>query len=98
MLRARSLAKWTRRGPDSIFPVDIRITGENQSGILNSISEAISKDLKVNINAISMESEQGIIIGKISLRVRDLGHLESLIERLKKIKGIYTVSRLEGST
>ena len=91
-------AKWTRRGPDSIFPVDIRITGENQSGILNSISEAISKDLKVNINAISMESEQGIIIGKISLRVRDLGHLESLIERLKKIKGIYTVSRLEGST
>ncbi len=88
-------AKWTRRDMGSVFPVDIHLSGEDNSGILKSISEAIAKDLKVNIRSISMNSEDGMIVGKLSLLVRDLNHLDHLIGKLAQIKGIYSVSRIE---
>jgi len=88
-------AKWTRKDRGSVFPVDVHITGEDNSGILKSISEAIAKDLKVSIRSISMDTEEGMIRGRISLMVRDLDHLDQLIARLGKIKGIYSVSRIE---
>jgi GTP pyrophosphokinase len=88
-------AKWTRKDKGSIFPVNIYITGEDNAGILKSISEAIAKDLKVTIRSISMDNEEGMIHGKINLMVRDLNHLDNLISRMSKIKGIYSVSRME---
>jgi GTP diphosphokinase / guanosine-3',5'-bis(diphosphate) 3'-diphosphatase len=87
--------RWSRKSPDSIFPVVISIKGEDQTGILNSISEAIAKDLKISVRSISMDAENGIFSGKISLLVRDIEHLNSLVSRLSAIKGIYSVSRYE---
>lgn len=87
--------RWSRKSPDSIFPVVINIKGEDQTGILNSISEAIAKDLKISVKSISMDAEDGIFSGKISLLVRDIEHLNSLVSRLSAIKGIYSVSRYE---
>lgn len=88
-------AKWTRKDKGSIFPVDIHLTGEDNSGILKSISETIAKDLKVNIRSISMDTEEGMIKGKLCLMVRDLNHLDHLIGKLSQIKGLYSVSRIE---
>ena len=88
-------AKWTRKDAGSVFPVDIYLTGEDNSGILKSISEAITKDLKVTVRSLSMNSEEGMIKGKLNLMVRDLNHLDHLISRLNHIKGIYSVSRIE---
>lgn len=87
--------RWSRKSPDSIFPVVINIKGEDQTGILNSISEAISKDLKISVRSISLDADNGIFSGKISLLVRDIEHLNSLVSRLSAIKGIYSVSRYE---
>jgi len=88
-------AKWTRGEKGSNFPVNIYLTGEDNAGILKSISEAISKDLKVSVRSLSMDTSDGLIKGKVSLMVRDLGHLDSLISRLSQVKGIYSVSRVE---
>ena len=88
-------AKWTRKGPDPVFPVDIKISGEDNTGILNSISETIAKDLKLSVRSISLDAQNGSFTGKISLLVRDLEHLDSLIRRLASIKGIYSVNRME---
>lgn len=88
-------AKWTRKGPESTFPVDIQVTGEDYSAIMKNISEALAKDLKVSVRSISLESTEGMFSGKLSLLVKDIDHLDNLIGRLKKIKGIYSVSRYE---
>ena len=90
-------ARWTRKDPGSVFPVIISISGEDNTGLLKDISEAIAKDLKVSVQSINMESNQGMITGKISLKVKDLKHLDNLISRLSNIKGIYSVSRVETS-
>jgi GTP diphosphokinase / guanosine-3',5'-bis(diphosphate) 3'-diphosphatase len=89
-------AKWTRKGPESVFPVNIRVTGEDYAGILKSISEAIAKDLKLNVRSITMDTTEGMISCKISLMVRDLEHLESLISRIATLKGIFRVVRADG--
>ncbi len=87
--------KWTRSGPESVFPVDIRVSGEDHTTIINNISEAISKDLKISVRSISIDASEGMFTGKISLRVKDIDHLQSLIKRIASIKGIYSVSRDE---
>jgi GTP diphosphokinase / guanosine-3',5'-bis(diphosphate) 3'-diphosphatase len=90
-------AKWTRKGPESVFPVNIRVTGEDYAGILKSISEAITKDLKLNVRSITMDTTDGMIGCKISIMVRDIEHLDNLIFRISSIKGIYSASRYEGN-
>jgi GTP pyrophosphokinase len=88
-------ARWTRKGTESIFPVEININGEDQTGIFSSISDVIAKDLKVSVRSISLDTNNGVFSGKISLMVRDLEHLDSLLKKLTAIKGIYSVSRSE---
>ena len=88
-------ARWTRKGPEPVFPAEILVTGEDGSGILNSISEAIAKDLKISVRSINLDTEEGMIRGRISLMVRDIEHLQALIKRLASLKGIYSVRRSE---
>lgn len=88
-------AKWTRRSAGSAFPVDIRITGEDQAGILNSISEIITKDAGVTLRSIKLDANEGAFQGQVGILVRDLSHLDFIVKRLSSLKGVYSVSRLD---
>ena len=61
---------------------------------MKNISEALAKDMKVSVRSISLESSEGMFSGKLSLLVKDIVHLDNLITRLKKIKGIYSLGEL----
>lgn len=87
--------RWTRKSAESVFPVDIRVEGEDHTVIMKNVSEAISKDLKVTVRSISLDASEGMFSGRISLIVKDIHHLDSLIKRISSIKGIYSVSRDE---
>ncbi len=88
-------AKWTKGAEDLLFTVEIKISGEDEPGILDGISRVLSKDLKVNLRSISMDNEDGLFEGKLVITVRDLKHLELLISRLSEVKGVIDVSRNE---
>jgi guanosine-3',5'-bis(diphosphate) 3'-pyrophosphohydrolase len=88
-------AKWAETDKQIYLPASIRITGIDEIGILSRISEVISNDLKVNMRSVSVESNEGLFEGSITLFVKDTGHLEVLIRKILKIKGILSVSRLE---
>ncbi len=90
-------ARWNKSDRITSFPADILISGEDVPGILNSISDVISKELNVALRSISLDSENGVFQGKLKLMVLDLKHLDALMARLSKIKGIYSVKRQEGS-
>ena len=87
-------AKWTRKGPDSVFPVNIRVSGRENADILNSISEVISKDSGVTVRSINLENTEGEYSGIVGLVVRDLNHLDYIIKKLLATKGIYTATRI----
>jgi guanosine-3',5'-bis(diphosphate) 3'-pyrophosphohydrolase len=91
-------ARWTSSGKETLFPVEISIEGENDPAILSSISNVLSKDLKINIQSIAMENVDNMFTGRLKITVKDTRHLDSLITRLTALKGVYHVSRLQGYT
>jgi RelA/SpoT family (p)ppGpp synthetase len=85
---------WSRQ-KDVQFVSALRIMGEDRVGIISDVTTVISKNLKTNIRSITVNSEDGVFEGRIVLYVSDLDHLRNLMERIKRIEGIYGVYRLE---
>ena len=88
-------AQWTKASDDQRFEVTIQITGLDDLGIVSNISDVISKDLQVNMRSISINSKDGMFEGTITLFVKDTQHLEALIRKIKKVKGISNVRRID---
>ncbi|KPK81560.1 MAG: MFS transporter [Bacteroides sp. SM23_62_1] len=88
-------AQWSDTEKQVYLPATIRITGIDDIGILSRISDVISQDLKVNMRSVQVSSDEGMFEGTITLFVKDTSHLDVLIRRISKIKGVLHVSRLE---
>jgi GTP pyrophosphokinase len=88
-------ARWNSSNKEAFFPVSLRITGMDDLGIVSNISDVISKDLQVNMRSISIESIDGMFEGSITLFVKDTQHLEALIRKLKKVKGVLNIKRMD---
>jgi len=88
-------ARWTRSQEYVLFESALMVTGIDDLGIVNNISKIISSDLKVNMRSISFESRNGMFEGRIVLMVKDTDHLNFLIQRLEKVKGVLSVKRYE---
>ncbi|MCS7082881.1 MAG: bifunctional (p)ppGpp synthetase/guanosine-3',5'-bis(diphosphate) 3'-pyrophosphohydrolase [Bacteroidetes bacterium] len=86
---------WARH-KDLEFIAGLRIMGEDRVGMLNDITNVISRGLKTNIRSINIDTQDGMFDGTIILYVHDLDHLNRLIERLRRIPGVYSVTRFEG--
>ena len=71
----------------------IRIEGEDRPGILNEIALAVTSYRNTNIRSVNIETEKNHFRGSVLVTVHSLEHLERLIERLKKVKGIQTAER-----
>lgn len=88
-------AKWTQTDTERYFLSSLRITGNDEIGILSNISDLISKDLKINMRSFSMDTKDGLFEGTLHLFIKDRDSLEVLVKKLLKIKGILTVKRIE---
>ena len=91
-------ARWNKSDGTTSFPVEIKISGEDVPGLLNNISDVVSREFRIALRSISLDTDNGIIQGRLKLMVLDIKHLDSLIARLHKIKGIYSVKRQESYT
>ncbi len=87
-------AQWSKVVEGSFFISTIRVTGIDQLGILNSITELLSHELKVNVRNISLNSNNGKFEGYIKLSVRDSKHIDSLIKKIETLKGVTRVKRV----
>lgn len=86
--------KWTPN-KSLAFLTGIAINGIDDIGVINKITHVISADMKVNMQSMSLESINGIFEGTFKVFVKDQTQLVKLIEKLKSLKGISTVSRIE---
>ena len=75
------------------FNTKINFTGIDDLGIISQITSIISDSMKVNMNKISVESNDGTFTGTVSLEVSNTVILNKLLKSLKKIKGIEKVTR-----
>jgi len=88
-------ARWTRSGRETLFPVEISLEGDHDPSILNTISDVLAKDLKINLQSITMDTANGMFTGRLKITVKDTQHLDSLMSRLSSIHGVYHVARLQ---
>ncbi|GAB5521854.1 MAG: bifunctional (p)ppGpp synthetase/guanosine-3',5'-bis(diphosphate) 3'-pyrophosphohydrolase [Rhodothermales bacterium] len=86
--------EWSRQ-KDVQFVSGLRIVGEDRVGVVSDITTVISKSLKTNIRSLNIETDDGVFEGRVLLSVSDLKHLERVIQRIKRVKGIFGVYRFE---
>jgi GTP pyrophosphokinase len=87
-------ARW--KGKDTVeFLAGIRFSGIDDVGLVNKITTIISHEHNVNMRAISFESHGGIFDGKVMAYVHDTDHLNSLMDKLKRVRGVRIVERVD---
>ena len=86
--------KWAKNKEIS-FLTGLKIIGLDDVGVIHKITNLISGELKININAMTIEAKDGLFHGNIRIYVHDKEELDELVIRLKKLPGIETVDRYD---
>src|SRR5882757_9599737 len=89
--------KWAKNKEIS-FLTGVRIVGMDDVGVVNKITNLISGELKLNINAITIEAKEGLFEGNIKVYVHDKEELDNLVQRLLALPGIHSVIRYDAET
>ena len=91
----RLLAVQWETGKALTFPVNVYIKGIDGIGVLNNVTEVISRQLNVNIHKLNVESNDGIFEGRIQLYVHDVEDVNTICDNLKKLENIKKITRIE---
>ena len=86
-------AKWSGKGGAN-YSITLRIIGYDDIGIVNNITNILSKEEKVVMRSINIDSHDGIFSGNLVVLIEDTSKLNSIIKKLKNIKGIKQIIRL----
>ncbi len=86
-------AKWIDSSQEE-FTSEIKLSGIDNLGLLNEITEIISDNMHVNMKNLNFSTDGGTFTGTISLVVKNQSILKKLIQNLKQIGGIEKVVRL----
>ena len=86
-------AKWSGKG-NSQYSITLKIIGNDDIGIVNNITSIISKEEKIMMRSINIDSHDGLFSGNLVVNVEDTSRLEQLIKKLRNIKGIKQIIRL----
>ena len=89
-------ARWMNQ-QQIAFMAGIRVNGIDDVGIVNNITRIISNELNVNMRSISFESQDGVFEGTIMVFVHDTNHLTELLSKIKEVKGVTSVHRIDSN-
>lgn len=78
----------------SDFTGGVKLIGEDMPGLLNEITEVISKNFKRNIRSVNIFTKGSLFEGTIIFTVENVKQLNSIIEKLSSHKGIISVTRI----
>ena len=88
--------KWdTDLNLGSSYLARVSLKGTDRIGMMNDITKVTSQVMNINIRRINLGAEEGIFDGFIDLYVHDIVDLETLMKRLKNIRGIESVAKTE---
>ena len=86
-------AMWSGKG-SSQYSITLRVVGNDDIGIVNNITSIISKEEKIVMRSINIESHDGLFGGILTVQLEDTSKLEALIKKLRTVKGVKNVERL----
>ena len=86
-------AKWSGKG-SSQYSITLRVIGNDDIGIVNNITSIISKEEKIMMRSINIDSNDGLFNGYLTVMVEDTSRMEALIKKLRTVKGVKQVTRI----
>lgn len=86
-------ARWSGKG-QSQYSITLRIVGNDDLGILNNITSIISKEEKIVMKSINIDSHDGLFSGNLNVLIDDTTKLEALLKKLRTVKGVKSIVRL----
>ena len=86
-------ARWAGKSEGKQYPITLRIVGHDDIGIVTNITSIINHENNIQLRSISVDSHDGLFSGMLTVMVDDTSKLESLIKKIKTVKGVKQVSR-----
>ena len=86
-------AKWSGKG-DNGYIVTLRVVGRDDIAIVTNITSVIGKETNVSLRSLHIDSVDGLFQGNFTVQVRDTTTLNQLTKKLKTVKGVKNVERL----
>ena len=86
-------AKWSGKGA-SQYSITLRVIGTDDIGIVNNLTSIISKDERLVLRSINIDSHDGLFSGNLVVMLEDTSRLEQLIKKLRTVKGVKQVERI----
>lgn len=86
-------AKWSGKG-SSQYSITLRVVGSDDIGIVNNITSVISKEEKIVMRSINIDSHDGLFSGNLVVLLDDTSRLEALLKKIRTVKGVKSVTRL----
>ena len=86
-------AKWSGKG-SSQYAITLRVIGNDDIGIVNNLTSIISKDEKLILRSINIDSHDGLFSGNLTIMIDDNTRLEGLMKKLRTVKGVKQVMRI----
>ena len=86
-------ARWSGKGA-SQYSITLRVIGVDDIGIVNNLTSIISKEEKLVLRSINIDSSDGLFRGNLVVMIDNQAKLEALIKRLRTVKGVKQVDRI----
>ena len=86
-------ARWSGKS-GSQYSITLNVVGQDDIGIVSNISSIINKEPDTLLRSISIDSNGGLFQGHLTVLVSDLSSLDRLVKKLKQIKGVREVERI----
>ncbi|MBR2242776.1 MAG: bifunctional (p)ppGpp synthetase/guanosine-3',5'-bis(diphosphate) 3'-pyrophosphohydrolase [Prevotella sp.] len=76
------------------FTATVQMRGIDRIGLLNEVTQIISRQLNVNIHKVTISCEDDIFEGEIELRVHDRDDVKVIIDELKSVNGLHEIQQI----
>ena len=86
-------ARWSGKGT-SQYSITLNVIGNDDIGIVNNITSIISKEEKIMMRSINIDSHDGLFEGHLTVMIEDTSRMEALIRKIRTVKGVKSVSRI----
>ena len=86
-------ARWDGKSQGKQYPITLKIIGHDDIGIVTNITSIINKESDIALRSISISSNDGLFSGMLTVMVDDTSKLETLIKKLKAVRGVKQINR-----
>ncbi|MGI6231457.1 MAG: RelA/SpoT family protein [Prevotella sp.] len=86
-------ARWSGKG-SSQYGITLHVVGNDDIGVVSNITNIISKEEKIVMRSINLDTRDGLFSGNLEVQLEDTTRLQQLIKKIKAVKGVKQVERV----